>query len=241
METKKTWFFFLIFGSISVLDLFGQSIDYNKIILPDDAKNVTFEERLVQLAWKNNPTSHMASENVIEAQEQAKVTGTQWANGIGVTGNLNEFTIKDLTTSGTPVVNNNQFFPRYNFYVQLPLSLLLQTPHLRKAARSKITTAEDQVKLAKLGIRTKILKLYSEYKTTELIWLIRKQSMADEESNYLLIEQKFKNGDALLDEYLKGQKNRNDVKIQLAIAENQFLKAKLDIEEIIGMKMEDVR
>ena len=40
---------------------------------------------------------------------------------------------------------------------------------------------------------------------------------------------------------MKAQHGRNDTKIQLAMAENDFRKAKLDIEEIIGMRLEDVR
>src|SRR5690606_29645732 len=35
--------------------LLGQNVDYNKIILPESSQTSEFEEKLVQLAWKNHP------------------------------------------------------------------------------------------------------------------------------------------------------------------------------------------
>lgn len=219
--------------------LYSQNVDYSKIILPDDALNTSYEERLVQLAWKNNPLSHIANDGVKLAQEEAKVIGTDWSTRAGVVGNINEFNVKAFTEENGNTYN--QFFPRYNFYLQLPLSLFFQNPHQKKAARYKISNAEDRLNYLKLELRTKVLKLYSEFKKAEVIWLIRQETMSDDESGYMLVEQKFKNGDATLDEYMRAQKLKNDMKIQLAIAENDYKKAKLDIEEIIGVKLEDVK
>jgi outer membrane protein TolC len=125
--------------------------------------------------------------------------------------------------------------------VQLPLSLIAQNPHIKRAARARVSVAQNHVNLTKLSLRATVLKLYSEYKKTELVLLVRKQSSSDDESNYLLVEQKFKNGELMVDDYMRAQRGRNDLKIQLAIADNDFKKAKLDVEEIIGMRLEDVR
>ncbi len=216
----------------------GQSVDYNKIILPDNAANVSFEERLVQLAWQNNPASKIADQGVQQAYEEGRVATTAWSTLVGVTGNLNEFSIKRFTDPNAPA---NQFYPRYNFFVQLPLSLIAQNPHIKKAARARVSVAQNNVNLTKLSLRATVLKLYSEYKKAELVLLVRKQSSSDDESNYLLVEQKFKNGELMVDDYMRAQRGRNDLKIQLAIADNDFKKAKLDVEEIIGMRLEDVR
>ena len=35
--------------------LLAQNVDYNKIILPEGSQGSEFEERLVQLAWRNHP------------------------------------------------------------------------------------------------------------------------------------------------------------------------------------------
>ena len=181
----------------------------------------------------------MVVEGVRQASEEAKATRNSWSTMGGVTGNLNEFSIRKFTSSEQQT--GNFFYPRYNFYLQLPLSLLFQNPHLKNVAKSKISAAEDQVNLMKLELRSRVLKFYSEYKKSELVWLLKKQSVSDDESTYLLVEQKFKNGEVMVDEYMKAQRGRNDLKVQLAIAENDLKKAKLDVEEVIGMRLEDVK
>jgi outer membrane protein TolC len=217
----------------------AQSVDYNKIILPDGAVVLDLEEKLVQLAWRNNPKTRIATEAVNEARFQTMAVRTNWTNTIGITGNMNEFNIKSLTeTSGTPVAT---FFPRYNFYVNLPLSLLVQTPNLRKAAQARTNTAEEEVKLLKLQVRNSVLKLYKDYKLAEKIFQIRQEDFSDEESSFKLMEEKFKTQQVAMEDYLRAHRVLSEVKIQREVAENNLQKAKLDIEQIIGVRLEDVR
>lgn len=216
----------------------AQLIDYNKIILPENAQNVSFEERLVQVAWKNNPSSHMAIESVNTARLEERVIAGDWTNSVAVSGNLNEYNIKNFTDQTN---TGNIFFPRYNFTIRLPLALLVELPRRREVSQSRIILAQDAVNQTKLAIRSRVLRLYSEYKKMELIWIIRKQTMEDEESNYLLAEQKFKDGEGNIEEFIRVQRSRNEQKIMLATAENDFTKAKLDLEEVIGVRIEDVK
>lgn len=217
----------------------AQNVDYNKIILPEGAVIVDLEEKLVQLAWRNNPQTRIAMEAVNESKEQTLAIKNNWANTIGVQGNLNEFNIKDLTS---PSSGSGQiFFPRYNFYVNLPLSLLVQTPHLKKAAQARTSSAEEEVKLLKLEIRATVLKLYKDYKLAEKIYQIRQQDFADEESNFKITEQKFDNQQLATEDYLRAHRVLSEVQILRETAENTMQKAKLDLEQIIGVRLEDVR
>lgn len=216
----------------------AQVVDYNKIILPDNAQNVSFEERLVQLAWRNNPASHIAQRQLDIAREESRLVGTEWSNAFAAAGNLNEFNIKSFTDK---TATANQFFPRYNVTLRLPLSLLVETPKRRNIANSRAAIAQETINQSKIEMRTQVLSLYSEFKKMELIWIIRKQTMEDEESNYTTLEQRFKDGDANIEEFLKAQRARNDLKIALAIAETDYVKAKLNLEQIIGVKLEDVK
>lgn len=230
-----------LFAAISAV---AQNVDYNKIILPEGAVIVDLEEKLVQLAWKNNPQTKMAAEAVNEAREQVSAIRANWTNTVGVTGNMNEFNIKSLG-GGTTGTNGNNigagFFPRYNFYVQLPLGLLTQTPHLRKAAQARTSSAEAEVNLLKLEIRNRVLKLYKDYKLAEKIFQIRQEDFADEESNFKLTEEKFKTQQIAMEDYLKAHRVLSEVKIQREVSENNLQKAKLDVEQMIGVRLEDVR
>ncbi len=95
---KRTFITFIVFAII-ISRAFAQQVDYNKIILPDEAANISFEEKLVQLAWKNNPASAIVQGEAKVAQYEAKAAGGKWLGLFGAQGNLNEFTIKRFTGS----------------------------------------------------------------------------------------------------------------------------------------------
>lgn len=236
---KRTIITLLVFVII-IPRAFTQQVDYNKIILPDEAANISFEEKLVQLAWKNNPASAMVQGEAKVAQYEAKAAGGKWLGLVGVQGNLNEFTIKRFTGSSTDG-NNNQFYPRYNIYVNLPLSTFTDLGNAKRVARQRVTISQEKVNLTKLDLRATVLKLYSEHRKNEDILNIYKEAMEDEESTYLVIEQKFKNGQVSVEDYMRSQKSRNDQRIQLRTSENEYRKSKLDLEAIIGVRLEDVR
>ncbi len=235
----KTLTVLLVFALASVT-VVAQNVDYNKIILPEGAVVVDLEEKLVQLAWRNNPKTKMAAEAVTEAREQSIAIRHTWTNTVGVTGNMNEFNVKSLGGSGASATGS-AFFPRYNFYVNLPLSLLVQTPHMRKAAQARTASAEHSVNLLKLEIRNTVLKLYKDYKLAEKIYQIRQEDFSDEESNYRIMEQKFGSQEIAMEDVLKAHRTLSEVKILRETAETNMQKAKLDLEQVIGVRLEDVR
>ncbi len=226
---------------LALLSARAQNVDYNKIILPEGAVVLDLEEKLVQLAWRNNPQTKMAAAAVTDARETAMAIRSTWSNTVGVTGNMNEFNVKSLTGNTGTTGIGAAFFPRYNFYVNLPLSLLVQTPHLRKAAQARTASAEHEVNLLKLEIRNRVLKLYKDYKLAEKIYQIRQEDFSDEESNFKLTEEKFKSQQVAMEDYLRAHRVLSEVKIQREVAENNMQKAKLDVEQVIGVKLEDVR
>ncbi len=236
---KRTFITFIVFAII-ISRAFAQQVDYNKIILPDEAANISFEEKLVQLAWKNNPASAIVQGEAKVAQYEAKAAGGKWLGLFGAQGNLNEFTIKRFTGSSDNTTNS-LFYPRYNVYVNLPLSTFTDLGNAKKAARQRVNITQEKVNLTKLDLRATVLKLYSEHRKNEDILNIYKEAMEDEESTYLVVEQKFKNGQVSVEDYMNSQKSRNDQRIQLRNSENEYRKSKLDLEAVIGVRLEDVR
>ena len=70
----------------------AQSVDYNKIIVSDQVPSISFEERLVQLAWKNHPTNKVALQKVEMAQALKSKASWAWLDYFFVQANVNEFT-----------------------------------------------------------------------------------------------------------------------------------------------------
>jgi len=215
--------------------LLGQSVDYNKIILPSSVKDASIEERLVQIAWANMPQNSIVQRNVTIAKNDLRKEQWAWLNHIGISGNLNEFTIKGRE-SGTA----NNFYPRYNFSIGFTLGTFAFHSLSVKNARESLKIKEESINDQKLSVRADVLKRYSTYKSNQELLSIQTKLLNSYEANFRLQETKFKNGEITLDQYNGSEERLNNQRIRKITAENGFQHSKLDLEQILGMKLEDI-
>ena len=54
----------LLFAALAPACVVAQSIDYNKIIVTEQVTAISFEEKLVQLAWRNHPSNKVVTQKV---------------------------------------------------------------------------------------------------------------------------------------------------------------------------------
>jgi outer membrane protein TolC len=230
MKTIKLVPFLVMIGFIASQ---AQSVDYNKIILPERVQSADFGEKLVQLAWKNHPTNEIYRRDVEIAQYQVGKSAAEWLNMITLQGNINEINIK--SDPNVPV-----FLPRYNFGLIVPLGIFVKNPNETKQNRQKLVIAQEQVNAQKLEVRRVVLKSYNEYLLAEKVFKILSQQFSDTESNLKLIEQRFKRGETNFEVYTSSQADLNRASIAMLQADRDFKNAKLDLEQLIGVKLEDV-
>jgi outer membrane protein TolC len=217
--------------------VYGQNVDYNKIILPEGVKTDDFAEKLVQLAWKNNPTNEILLRNINTARLDVKRSGVQWLDIFSAQGNLNEFTIN----READVQNRAAFFTRYNFGARITFGMFFSIPYDVKKSREQVQIAEAQVNQQKLTLRSVVLKTYNEYQVKERIFKLYSQATLDAENSYKLMEQKFKQGETSFETYNASLNNFNRSSIAQLQSEVDYLNAKLDLESLIGVKIEEVR
>ncbi len=231
MKTIKLFLFLVILGCVS---LQAQSIDYNKIILPDRAQSADFGEKLVQIAWKNHPANEIFRRDVTIAQYEVGRSPADWLNMITLQGNINEFNIKEQN-SNVPV-----FLPRYNFGLIVPLGIFVKNPNETKQNKQKLAIAQESLNAQKLEVRRLVLKSYNDYLLAEKVFKIQSQQFSDTESNLKLVEQRFKRGETNFEVYTSSQAELNRASIAMLQADRDFKNAKLDLEELIGIRLEDV-
>jgi outer membrane protein TolC len=225
---------FMIFSQFAL----AQSVDYNKIILPSNLANLEFEEKLVQLAWKNHPSNQLLYNNLQIAKHDTKIASSEWLNTIRITGNLNEFTIDQ---SGDPADNRAQFFPRYNFGLQIPLGIFSGTSNQVKKGRQLEQVAQHTLDAQKLAVRSQVLTTYNTYLMYREIFNLRSQELEEATASFVLLEQRFKSGEEKYDRYSAGLSTLNKVKIDRVMAQTDYSNSKLALEELIGLKLEDVK
>ncbi len=226
------------FGLFVAITSHSQSVDYNKIILPDNAKDISIEERLVQIAWKNNPTTAMAANNV---QSSAyRLRKSQWSvlDHLRFQGNLNEFTIKGRDESDP--TNRVNYYPRYNISLNFSLGDFVTTPLDNMIARKSYENEGESLKQLKLQLRADVLRRYLHYKTSKELYDIQKGYFDDLSAKFDLDKRKFNNGEITLNEF-NGSKDRFDNQQIKKITTNEgYQQSKLDLEELLGLKLEEI-
>lgn len=216
---------------------FGQSVDYNKIIVPANVRVEDFGERLVQLAWKNNPQNTILALQKDAATQDLKVAKAQWLDIITASGNLNEFT---LNPGNLEQLGRTIFFPRYNFSATIRMGMFVRVPADTKKGRDNVAIAEERLKAQKLALRNEVLRSYNDYQMFEKIYRSHVVAKDDAEAAKNLVEQRFKQGEVTLEIYNASQANLNGVNVRVIEAETSMMNAKLYLESLIGVKLEEI-
>lgn len=201
----------------------------------------SFALKLVKLAWKNNPSFDILSNNTDIALMEAKKARWSWLSNLNASGNMNEFTIDPSSLdNGNGATNRNLFYPRYNFSVSIPFSMFFETPTNIKIAEEKVKIQHHLIEEKQMDIKKQVLTKYSDYLMYREQLKLQKKVTNNENSNYLIMEEKFKNENISLNKLNEAQKAYNQELFKELQLENQLHKAKLELESIVGMSLEEV-
>lgn len=227
----------IIFFLVLSVPAWSQNIDYNKIILPDYAKSADFGEKLVQIAWRNHPSNELYRREVNIANVDVRASSADWLNIVRVSGNANEFTLNPEAD----IFGRGAFYPKYNVGASISLGQLLTIPYNTRRSKERLMIAQSNLNTQKISVRNAVLKAYNEYLLREEIYKLQSQLLLDNETSHKLIEQRFKNGETDFTTYSESLNNYSTISISSLEAQTNYKNAKLDLEALIGMRLEDVR
>lgn len=213
----------------------AQSVDYNKIIVTEQISAISFEERLVQLAWRNHPSNRIVMQKVELAQSVRAKARWSWLDNIFVEGNYNEFTGKDEID---PLARS--FYPRYNVGVRLPLSTFVQTPLSAQVANDQVLISEADVNAKKLETRESVLQAVEKLKERFKIIKLRERIQEDYFLMFQSAEKKFKAGEINLDNYRATSQAYYMKEEEIIQARSIFNQQRIALEAMIGVELKDV-
>lgn len=213
----------------------AQSIDYNKIIVTEQVSAISFEERLVQMAWRNNPSNKVAMQKVEQAQTLRSKARWSWLDNIYVEGNYNEFTGKDEIDALA-----RSFYPRYNIGVRLPLGTFVQTPLSAQAANDQVLMSEFNVNSKKLEVREGVMLAVERLKERFKIVKLRERIQEDYFLMFQSTEKKFKAGEVTLESYRQTSQAYYQKEEEIIQARSLFNQQRIELEAMIGVELKDV-
>ncbi len=228
--------------------IYGQStVDYDKIIPPDEARHLTMPEKLVQIAWKNQPSVEILNSQREISQQDRKKAKNAWFDYLNLGFNANEYTLGLRKNSGPvdpitgKVSSGNQFYPIFNASLNLKLSSFAYIPAEKKKAAENIKISDENIKGKKLSLRATVLSTYQEYIMAKELLTLQIEMTEDAAARNALFQQKFKDGKISLDDLNLASNNLLDQKSRQISMEGKVELAKISLEELIGMKLEDVK
>ncbi|GEP88891.1 Outer membrane efflux protein [Chitinophaga terrae (ex Kim and Jung 2007)] len=204
--------------------------------LPADPSNVArFKAKLVELALQNPAITKYAVSKEINKYDK-RIVGAQWLNHFSAAGNLNEFTIKGNSNT------NNVFYPRYNFGVLLPIGNLLKIPNETKRVKAEGRLLDKERESEVLAIKSKVLNLYEDYAANKQLYELHAPLLEDALLHFSQVEEKFRNNQdgVSLEQYKEAYRSYNGEMVKKIELEKLLRKSKLDLEEVVGMSLEEV-
>jgi outer membrane protein TolC len=225
---------------IALLGLFAQQIgaqqtDYDAIIQPVDAKARDIAEYMVQLAWLNSPEGRIAESELLNSRSENKNTRKEWMRDVNASFNINESNLKGADTLG------NVFFPRYNFGLTLNLYNILSQKEKNNIGKRRMDIAEERIHQRKSEIRADALTAWANFRLAREIFKERSTVELDLNNNFILIQQLYKSDEATLEQYTTTSATYYEAREARIRAQTEAEIAKFKLEEIIGLRWEQVQ
>jgi outer membrane protein TolC len=235
----KTPLTLLLLTFLPLVGTLAQTVNYEKIIPPPYATQLSFADRLVQLAWQNHAANRNFELDVISTEKAIKLARFEWLDLISLNLNINTGSLQNFGKF-TANEGENLFFPWYNMGISLSPSRFFTVPAEVELARFEHQKSQELLNAQKLRLRAEVLTRYEVYlHNLEMVKVIT-ESYELANSNFVLARERFNKGDVTLDEFNAANATKIAALTGKMGAEMQFMLAKIALEEMIGMKLEEV-
>lgn len=229
MTIKKATFLLicsLIGGGIS------SALHAQESILPDF--NYAYLEKLVAIAKQNYPRAKGFEHRIAIAKANVNAQRASW---------LDPFSFSYFGRSNDRSVNiiDPALLTGYQYGLSINPGSLLQKPFV-------IRQAKEQVKVAMVDQQEYALTLEAEVKTRYIAYLqaasdlkLQSRIAMDAESVFSSMRYKYEKGEITFFDYTTASQSRNTAVQAKIMAEGRILTTKISLEELLVMKLEEVK
>ncbi|MEJ7914430.1 MAG: TolC family protein [Chitinophagaceae bacterium] len=189
------------------------------------------EEKLVALALKGPLFQGSVHQNKIN-EYQLEGAKKAWLNLLTISTNYNDQSFVKNTFTGVA-------YPKYFFGLTIPLGTFLSRTEIN-AAREGVEISKNNQEQLRRDIRADIISKYKQYIAYGELIRFQSELMNDVQAALIQSEDNFRKGTITIEQYNSAQRSNNDEKGKLINLQLQQDLLKLDIEKMIGMRLESV-
>jgi outer membrane protein TolC len=217
-----------------------------------DVRPESFEEYLVQLAWKNSPEIEGSNHDIEARRQEISLAKKEWTRNMQAGLNFNDVSFPYFVRYGLGVkeiggrlIDTSRFTriatsPLWQIGVGINFGDLIVRKHKVQYAKSKVKISEADQNLKKQKIRGEILKRYQEYLSAKDILKVRLQSLDAAEANKVQISNLFSVNKVKFEDYNTANKAYFDALENKVRGEGEIKIKKIALEELLGFKWEKV-
>lgn len=230
-------FLILSLFTFALLSASAQVTDFNKIVPSEETRPKTFEDYLVQLAWKNSPqTKILGSEQKITELE-VDLTKREWMKNLQVQWNLNEISLSNIIYD----FDDPLFvaLPIWNVTATADLNTVFNRKKRIQASKQKVEIAKESANLMKMQVRADVLKRYYDHLLAIDILKVRTEAEQDASENNILLKELFKEDKVEYEDLNRASLAYTNAKEARINAEMDIRLTKIALEELIGVSYED--
>jgi outer membrane protein TolC len=203
---------------------------------PDNPRGADIREKLVQLAMQN-PVYEIADHISLAATYQIKIAKSAYIGLFSAQGNINEFTISKPTYNGTQYP---YYYPRYNLALNIPFDIFTRTTNNVKIAQENYYIAAAAKNQKFREIKADVLSKYENYLLAKQLVELQGKITQSEYATLKRAESDFSENLIKLDEVERVQKSYINEQVKSLTLQKDLNVAKIEIEKVIGVPIEDV-
>lgn len=192
-------------------------------------------ERYIALAKENYPKTKAFNETITKSKNDLSITALSYLDIF----NASYFYRPENKSVLDPI--NPYNVNGFQFGINLNLGNFLQKPFNARKAKSDFKIAQYQAKEYELALEVEVKKRYYNYIQQISQLKIYTISMQDNKNTADNLRRKFEKGELSLDTYNQSRINLTSATTSKIQTEVDLLSAKDALEEIIGMKLSDVK
>jgi outer membrane protein TolC len=230
---------YFILSSLLIMSVFTLKAQVQTAKPSKDATQEDIQNKLVQLAY-NNPSIKIRDYEKDKTVAELHKAGANWLNYVTLSANLNEVTLKTYKTTNTNDIRNNIYYPLWNVGINVPLGSLVGKGSDVKVARKNVDIAVAEQEVAHRQVKAMVLSKYHDYLMTKEMLTLQNEITEDDYTAFQTAETKLASGSISYESYTTSSQRYNDDRNKKLSLERDLSNVKLEIEEIIGVKLEDV-
>lgn len=188
-------------------------------------------QRLKELAWENHESRQVSELQLQMAQQEIKNRRWEWLDALSLTYNYSpDFLFQEDAGRSS----------RLGLGVVVRLGNLAQVPGRVRMAKLERAVATSEIEIQRKDIQNQVIQRYAFYLESMERYELFVESVENTYSTVESARQRFQRGDMDVDELQRAEDYLTGRRQQLIQARTDFFKARVDVEELIGVPLEQV-